>query len=139
MKLKGDLVSLIYFKEDNKMAVAKRCDRCGKYYEGKRSNQCKIVQDGEDFYINSVRIGDWNALAKNWNNLASGYDICADCMKEIAEVIFDEKYADTSKIRLYKPDHEKTKKFIAKKAAVLAANKGELKEEETNETVEDNE
>ena len=66
------------------MAVAKRCDRCGKYYEGKRSNQCKIVQDGEDFYINSVRIGDWNALAKNWNNLASGYDICADCMKEIA-------------------------------------------------------
>ena len=121
------------------MAVAKRCDRCGKYYEGKRSNQCKIVQDGEDFYINSVRIGDWNALAKNWNNLASGYDICADCMKEIAEVIFDEKYAETSKIRLYKPDHEKTKKFIAKKAAVLAANKGELKEEEKNEAVEDNE
>lgn len=117
------------------MAVAKRCDRCGKYYEGKRSNQCKIVQDGEDFYINSVRIGDWNALAKNWNNLASGYDICADCMKEIAEVIFDEKYADTSKIRLYKPDHEKTKKFIAKKATVAAAN---ADKEETNETVEDN-
>ena len=118
------------------MAVAKRCDRCGKYYEGKRSNQCKIIQDGDEFYINSVRIGDWNALAKNWNNLASGYDICANCMTEIAAVIFDEKYEETSKIKLYKPDHEKTKKFIAKKAAVAAAN---AEKEESNEAVEDNE
>lgn len=117
------------------MAVAKRCDRCGKYYEGKRSNQCKIIQDGDEFYINSVRIGDWNALVKNWNNLASGYDICSNCMAEIAAVIFDEKYADTSKIRLYKPDHEKTKKFIAKKEAAKA--NAEAKEE-TNEAVEDN-
>ena len=92
-----------------------------------------IKSFGEDFYINSVRIGDWNALAKNWNNLASGYDICADCMKEIAEVIFDEKYAETSKIRLYKPDHEKTKKFIEKISKAYGK-----KEEEKNEAVEDN-
>lgn len=119
------------------MAVAKRCDRCGKFYEGKRSNQCKIVQDGEDFYINSIRIGDWNALAKNWNNLASGYDICADCMKEIAEVIFDSKYDETSKIKLYKPDHEKTKKFIASKEKAMA--KRVDKEENEDENTRDSE
>ena len=114
------------------MAVAKRCDRCGVYYEGKRSNQCKIVQDGEDFYINSIRIGDWNALAKNWNNLASGYDICSNCMKEIAETIFDPKYEDTSKIKLYKPDHEKTKKFISNKEKYLAKKAAEKEDTDEN-------
>ena len=54
-------------------------------------------------------------------------------MKEIAEVIFDEKYAETSKIRLYKPDHEKTKKFIEKISKAYGK-----KEEEKNEAVEDN-
>ena len=121
------------------MAVAKRCDRCGKYYEGRRSNQCKIIQDGEEFYINSVRIGDWNALTKQWNNLASGYDICSDCMKEIAEAIFDPKYDDTTKIRLYKPDHEKTKKFIANKEKALAKRQQKVeKEENANEAATDN-
>ena len=121
------------------MAVAKRCDRCGKYYEGRRSNQCKIIQDGEEFYINSIRIGDWNALTKQWNNLASGYDICSDCMTQIAEAIFDQKYEDTSKIRLYKPDHEKTKKFIANKEKALAKKQQKMaKEENANEAATDN-
>lgn len=124
------------------MAVAKRCDRCGKYYEGRRANQCKIIQDGEEFYINSIRIGDWNALAKNWNNLASGYDICADCMRSIAEAIFDPKFDDTTKIKLYKPDHEKTKKFIANKEKMLAKKQAQAaneKEENADESTSDSE
>lgn len=107
------------------MAVAKRCDRCGKFYEGGRKNQCKIIQEDETFYLNSIRIGDWNVLQKNWNAMASGYDICSECMQEIAEVIFDEKYEETSKIKMYKPDLNK----IAKKTK---------KEEPNNEEVSDN-
>lgn len=92
------------------MAIAKRCDRCGKYYEGGRKNQCKLIQGDKTFFLNSIRIGDWNAQTKNWNAMASGYDLCSDCMTEIAEVIFDDKYEDVSKIKMYRPDLNKIAK-----------------------------
>lgn len=63
-----------------------KCDRCGKQYE--IGNQYKINEDGQEFTINSVRIGEWDQKNKRWKSLASGYDLCTACSRAIADVIF---------------------------------------------------
>lgn len=63
-----------------------KCDRCGKVYDEK--DQMKIHQDGKDFVVNSFRLGNWDQRNKRWVNITSGYDLCAKCAGEIADVIF---------------------------------------------------
>ena len=70
------------------MAVAKKCDRCGKYYEGSIENVYQYEENGKIFYVDSVRLGKWNARTKGWDNIVSAYDMCKDCAKEITQVIF---------------------------------------------------
>ena len=63
-------------------------------------------------------------------------------MRSIAEAIFDPKFDDTTKIKLYKPDHEKTKKFIANKEKMLAKKQAQAaneKEENADESTSDSE
>lgn len=71
------------------MAVAKKCDRCGKYYEGLPENTFSYEEDGKDFQVNSFRIGNWNAKARQWESIVSAYDLCKDCGREITEMIFN--------------------------------------------------
>lgn len=63
------------------MARAKRCDRCGVFYEG------NVNYKYEDFVVNSFRIGNWDQKHKVWRSIASGYDICERCGREITECI----------------------------------------------------
>ena len=68
------------------MAVAKRCDRCGVFYEGNRAYK---FNDGEqEFIVNSFRVGEWDQKRKVWKSIASGYDLCEKCGREITDVIF---------------------------------------------------
>jgi hypothetical protein len=69
------------------MAVAKKCDRCGKYYEGNIENTYSYEENGKTFYVDSIRLGKWNARTKSWDNIVSGYDLCRECGKEIAQVV----------------------------------------------------
>ena len=71
------------------MAQAKRCDRCGKFYEGLPENQFSYEEDGKEYSVNSFRIGNWNPKTKQWESIVSGYDICKDCGREITQMIFD--------------------------------------------------
>ena len=71
------------------MAVAKRCDRCGKYYEALPENIYSYEEDGKEFSVNSFRIGNWNAKTKQWESIVSGYDLCKDCGKELIQCVFD--------------------------------------------------
>lgn len=70
------------------MAVAKKCDRCGKYYEGTQENTFSYEENGKIFYVDSFRMGKWNAKTKGWDNIVSAYDLCKDCGSEIAHAIF---------------------------------------------------
>ena len=71
--------------------IAKKCDRCGKFYEATRENVYLHEQQNENgcekFPINSVRIGFWDAHTRSWRYIASAYDLCPECAKEITEVI----------------------------------------------------
>ena len=71
------------------MAQAKKCDRCGKYYEGLPENQYQYEEDGQIFAVNSFRIGNWNARTKQWDSIVSAYDLCRECGKEITQLVFD--------------------------------------------------
>lgn len=61
------------------MAVAKRCDRCGKFYDGSEKAFKFTDPEGVEHEINSFRIGDWDSKAKKWRSIASGYDLCYNC------------------------------------------------------------
>ena len=68
------------------MAQAKKCDRCGRFFEGDRAYK---FNDGEqEFIVNSFRIGNWDQRKKVWKSIASGYDLCENCGREITDVIF---------------------------------------------------
>lgn len=64
------------------MAVAKKCDRCGKYYEGTMDRMFKTE---EGFYVNSIRLGHWDNHKKEWVSIASAYDLCKDCAQKLYE------------------------------------------------------
>ena len=62
------------------MATAKKCDRCGRYYEGNR-NYVYTDENDVKHIINSFRIGNWDQKSKRWISIASGYDLCSKCVK----------------------------------------------------------
>lgn len=66
------------------MAVAKKCDRCGKFYEATSERVFK-TEDGVP--INSIRIGDWDQKSRSWNSIGSAYDLCDECGKIIYEAV----------------------------------------------------
>jgi len=66
------------------MATIKKCDRCGKMYEGKTDRTFK-TPDG--FYVNSVRLGNWDNKQKKWRSLASAYDLCSDCASKLYDIL----------------------------------------------------
>lgn len=59
--------------------VAKRCDRCGKFYDGSEKAFKFVDPEGVEHEINSFRIGDWDSKSKKWRSIASGYDLCYNC------------------------------------------------------------
>lgn len=65
-----------------------QCDRCGKHHDGKDQYLYRDPESGEEFLVNSFRIGAWNQKKKRWESIASGYDICEDCARQICDVIF---------------------------------------------------
>lgn len=65
-----------------------QCDRCGKHHDGKDQYIYRDPESGEEFVVNSFRIGAWNQKKKRWESIASGYDICADCARQICDVVF---------------------------------------------------
>lgn len=78
------------------MAIAKKCDRCGKFYEATKESTYQFNQvsqeaemPNEEFPVNSIRIGYWDARKKEWRNIASAYDLCKDCAGKICDVIFN--------------------------------------------------
>ena len=71
---------------------AKKCDRCGKFYEATRENvyiheQQTDEHTHEKFPVNSVRVGFWDSRTRSWRYIASAYDLCPECAKEITECI----------------------------------------------------
>ena len=67
------------------MAQAKKCDRCGVFFEG---NQSYKYNDGEqEFIVNSFRVGNWDQRRKCWRSIASGYDLCPKCGQAVVDVI----------------------------------------------------
>lgn len=71
------------------MAVAKICDRCGAVYQRSREATYQMPdENGDMVFVNSFRIGNWSPKSKSWLNIASAYDLCTDCAKEICDVIF---------------------------------------------------
>lgn len=67
------------------MAIAKKCDRCGRFFEGNVSYK---YNDGEnEFIVNSFRVGNWDQKKKIWRSIASGYDLCETCGREITDCI----------------------------------------------------
>ena len=67
------------------MAIAKKCDRCGRFFEGNVSYK---YNDGEqEFTVNSFRVGNWDQKKKVWRSIASGYDLCETCGREITDCI----------------------------------------------------
>jgi len=71
------------------MAVAKKCDLCNTYYEALPENSYKYEEDGEEYIVNSFRLGNWNAKTKSWDSIVSGYDLCRKCGKAFTELIFE--------------------------------------------------
>lgn len=65
-----------------------QCDRCGKHHDGKNQYLYRDLETGEEFPVNSFRIGAWNQKKKRWESIASGYDICEDCARQICDVVF---------------------------------------------------
>ena len=59
--------------------VAKRCDRCGKFYDGSEKAFRFTDAESVEHEINSFRIGDWDSKSKKWRSIASGYDLCHNC------------------------------------------------------------
>lgn len=77
------------------MAVAKKCDQCGKYYEGTVDRMFKTE---EGFYINAIRLGHWDSRKKEWVSLASAYDLCSDC----AQRLYDALCGGESNVKMHK-------------------------------------
>lgn len=113
------------------MAIAKKCDRCGVYYENSKDNTYKYEvtepdpKTGEDvtqeFLINSIRIGNWNQKTKSWVSIGSAYDMCRHCAQEITECIFgkgDIKMRYVKKEKIQKP--KKGKKDAGEMGTVVA-------------------
>lgn len=72
------------------MATIKRCDRCGKDLDlSNGPREYKYEEDGKEYIVNSIRIGNWNPKTKQWESIVSAYDLCPDCGEEVTRPIFD--------------------------------------------------
>lgn len=71
------------------MAVAKRCDICHKYYEDIPEKHFTYEEDGKQFSVNSIRLGNWNPKTKGWDSIVSAYDICDTCGKKLTQTLFN--------------------------------------------------
>ena len=67
------------------MAKAKKCDRCGKYYDG--NTRFPVDQHG-DIYIESVMTMTTGGY--HYKN----YDLCDDCIKDFKKFITGRKLAE---------------------------------------------
>ena len=70
------------------VSIVKRCDVCGRDLNGS-DDHFVYEEDGEQFIVNSLRLGNWNARTKTWDSIVSAYDICKDCGKQITQAIFN--------------------------------------------------
>lgn len=85
-----------------------KCDRCGKQFE--IGNQYKHTdEEGQQFTINSFRIGDWDQKGKKWRSIASGYDLCADCARGLADYIFAGEANPIKMHAVVRPDKKQEK------------------------------
>lgn len=66
------------------MAIAKKCDLCGVFYEGRAD---RVFTSPEGFKINSIRIGEWDNKNKEWVGIASAYDICEKCGSKLYDMV----------------------------------------------------
>lgn len=64
------------------MALAKKCDRCGKLYEH--------YPTGNKMQYNALRTIQRNAAGETVNGNAT-YDLCPECMSALREFIADRK------------------------------------------------
>lgn len=92
------------------MAVAKRCDRCGKFYEASPENMYSYEENGEKFYVDSIRLGKWNAKTKGWDNIISAYDLCKECASDVTRALLDKGELVTRK-----PDKNFKGRYTAQK------------------------
>lgn len=65
------------------MASAKKCDRCGKYYD--KNEQHQACSNGYKSIINGV------AFTMKNGELAETYDLCDDCIARMKEWLKGEK------------------------------------------------
>ena len=70
------------------VSVVKRCDVCGKELTG-ADDHFAYEEEGEQFVVNSLRLGNWNARTKTWDSIVSAYDICRSCGKQLTQAIFN--------------------------------------------------
>lgn len=71
------------------MAVAKRCDICHNYYEDLPDRHFTYEEDGKQYSVNSIRLGNWNPKTKSWDSIVSAYDICDKCGKVMTQTLFE--------------------------------------------------
>lgn len=65
------------------MAIAKKCDRCGKYYEPYRDNgKHNINNDVNGIAFVHIKLNDGYSGIP-----ADGHDLCRDCLDKVIEFI----------------------------------------------------
>lgn len=87
--------------------VAKRCDRCGKFYDGSEKAFKFVDAEGVEHEINSFRIGDWDSKSKKWRSIASGYDLCYNC----GSALFDFMTAGENNQVKFKKTADRSKQY----------------------------
>ena len=122
------------------MAIAKKCDLCGVFYEGRDD---RVFTSPEGFKINSIRIGEWDNKNKEWVGIASAYDICEKCGSKLYEMICG---AEVSSVKMRANKNRKAKVEVPEsntaeptpngatdvKAAAIDSDQAELAKSEEN-------
>ena len=97
------------------MAIAKKCDRCGRFFEGNVSYK---FNDGDDeFIVNSFRLGNWDQKKKVWRSIASGYDLCETCGREITDCIMA---GENNQIKMRRVQQKKSGRYPLGEGKVVA-------------------
>ena len=60
------------------MAVAKKCDRCGKFYEYYAGRNTEFKKSGKS---NGLVLLDYDTKGGYWVN--KSYDLCPECMRKL--------------------------------------------------------
>ena len=64
------------------MAVAKKCDRCGKFYEYYAGRNTEFKNSEK---TNAILFLDYDTKGGYWVN--KSYDLCIDCMRKLIKFI----------------------------------------------------